>query len=438
MLQERYVLVVLKKREGCVTSYTWPDTSNVGPDVIRYDIEQKEFVYGDDCEYTTATGELVLGSSRTRKRLRIAYRYGHTLDGTIYYDDEGKLYRSVDGKDEVIYDSKNPYEIRDEFRELTDNELLDLEMKETALSGIEYDEYEGGYDEVADEKGLAYGAPADKEAYKQFLVQSLRTKKDVCEAIEKEYIRAQVNSYDDAENSTYYERLCYMFFRFRKKIGQSYLFDAPEGMWQYVIEYDCYGIRLYLRLVDGILKEYRDDNNDYYELIGVKEPEVIDRKFIIGSSMENYLMVDLKSEMITVDRFAEIYEVKPVTVYQWIRRGKIRSAVKMCGEWRIPELADTPNAQSGYKPAEYLWNKKEVTDFPEEYKFLSGSGYVGISKVEKQTNAYELSYSDENGSNKKIFTAAEREKLELFLISHPLIKINEASVLIDEKIDIGY
>ena len=54
---------------------------------------------------------------------------------------------------------------------------------------------------------------------------------------------------------------------------------------------------------------------------------------------QTFELVTVPSALLSVEEYAAVYNVSVTTVRQWIRRGKIRSAIKNGCEWSIPELA---------------------------------------------------------------------------------------------------
>ena len=64
------------------------------------------------------------------------------------------------------------------------------------------------------------------------------------------------------------------------------------------------------------------------------------------SSSNSIIIVEEKCLYLSVEEYAKVYDVKPTTVRQWIRRGKIRNAKKIGRDWLISELADKPQKYS--------------------------------------------------------------------------------------------
>ena len=113
-------------------------------------------------------------------------------------------------------------------------------------------------------------------------------------------------------------------------------------------------------------------------------------------------------------------KIEPVTVRQWIRRGKLRSATNFGGEWRIPAITDPPTR--GYSPVRY-YNNGRLLVIPEEIGVTLNQNpcVIDISKS-KDGDGY-LVYFDHVQAffPNNLISEKTREKLELTLISNPNI-----------------
>ena len=140
------------------------------------------------------------------------------------------------------------------------------------------------------------------------------------------------------------------------------------------------------------------------------------------SSDQSFVLIYVHSKTLTVDEYAKTYGVTAGTVRQWIRRGKIRNAIKVGSEWRIPELTELPTR--GYSAGVYMWHER-LKNLPEEYAFLNNYVAVLINQDQGDKNYFKISFVAGGVDTKEMrVDVKEREKIELFLISHPQIHFN--------------
>jgi hypothetical protein len=172
------------------------------------------------------------------------------------------------------------------------------------------------------------------------------------------------------------------------------------------------------------LKKHMDDRkhtigffNKYINILELFYKKIDDTKLF--DNLEDWWSYDY-----SVTEYGAIlhltYNTMPGTVRQWIRRGKIRSAVKAGREWRIPEMAEIPGR--GYHWGIYTWTEK-LTDMPKKYNFMNEYSQVTIKQDDKDKDKFILIFSGKKNGLKYVnITGKEREKFELMLISNPLIK----------------
>ena len=147
-------------------------------------------------------------------------------------------------------------------------------------------------------------------------------------------------------------------------------------------------------------------------------------------------LMNIRTQLLTVEQYAQSYGVTVTTVRQWIRRGKIRSAIKMGSEWRIPELAEVMDR--GYTDGHYT-RKEYLSDIPAEYAFFNDYDYVDICQNRKDKRLFDLCFSKkfdimdytdeeeafaENIRNIQI-DREERERFELYLIASPFVETSD-------------
>ena len=147
------------------------------------------------------------------------------------------------------------------------------------------------------------------------------------------------------------------------------------------------------------------------------------------SSSNSIIIIEEKCSYLTVEEYAKIYDIKPTTVRQWIRRGKIRNAKKIGRDWLISELADKP--QKGYTNVSYFL-KYLSNEILEKYPYLEKYENLAISKSNLENDMYEILLSSKKEKypyERMYLNTAEREKLELMLISENEVYADETFLI---------
>ncbi|KJS75657.1 MAG: hypothetical protein JL56_07550 [Desulfotomaculum sp. BICA1-6] len=185
---------------------------------------------------------------------------------------------------------------------------------------------------------------------------------------------------------------------FKEKVEKTTLFKHLEDWWSYEYSLSSRGAVLYLVHTRGAWVDFN--------------------KSINCSHDTKMKVIEFPAQILTVDEYAKSIGVKSGAVRQWIRRAKIRSAFKQGQEWRIPQLSRP--VKRGYIDTRYAWTEK-LTDVPKGYEFISNPSSVSIHQDMDDKKYYELWVSAPKGGSANIhrLTEAEREKLELYLISKP-------------------
>ncbi len=141
-----------------------------------------------------------------------------------------------------------------------------------------------------------------------------------------------------------------------------------------------------------------------------------------STSTTEQVLVSVLCDCLSVEEYAKVSGVTDVTVRQWIRRGKLRTAKKLGNEWRIPSLSNPP--KRGYEPATYRWEvlPKRIQ---EEFPFLPQNGSVYFVQDIKDKSLFLANIHDSFSSanqEQKMLTS-ERERLELMLISDDSVEV---------------
>ena len=142
------------------------------------------------------------------------------------------------------------------------------------------------------------------------------------------------------------------------------------------------------------------------------------------SASEEYTLVEVKCDYLTVEEYAAVYGVTTTTVRQWIRRGKLRTAMKKGRDWLIPALADKP--KRGFESAIFKW-KILNNDIIKAFPFLSETNRVYLIQDNGNRNLFHA-ITGQPGSNdrqKATFTRKEREQFEITLIADPGVEVED-------------
>lgn len=296
------------------------------------------------------------------------------------------------------------------------------------------------------------GMKADIELYEflegeidNFAKENIRSYEGLIKSIQetKTQYQNEANSGERKHAPAFYSVLDSLLSKFEHRVRCTALPDPLNDWWSYSYEISDSGITL---LMNHFSWDHYGNSYDYRR-------------------DEAFVLLEIPAKLLTVSEYAQIYGVEPVTVRQWIRRAKIRSAVKAGKEWRIPELAEV-SKERGYRPCLYSWSKP-LTDLPEKYAFLSEFQSARFWQdeesndffcVELYTNRIGLELESDDGweclqegapavmiaENNSLcltnnilkkylnlniteegilrLTAKEREDLELYMISNPQVR----------------
>ena len=204
----------------------------------------------------------------------------------------------------------------------------------------------------------------------------------------------------------YYNALSFLLDKVIVEIASRNIFDAPDG-WFYSFEVTNKNAALYIRHVSEIQED--EDGNVVFDID------------------ERFRLINYPVGLLTVEQFASRSKIEAGTVRQWIRRGKLRNAIKVGGEWRIPEITDPPTR--GFTPVRY-YNNGQFFFLPKEIgaSFNQHPSVIDIYKSKEEKGYIVLFDYAPAILPQKLLTDAEREKLELMLIGNPNIT-NSASVV---------
>lgn len=236
-----------------------------------------------------------------------------------------------------------------------------------------------------------------------FQQESLLTKKEVLESVE-DYMKYLKTQSEDDVSERKRDVLLELLNRFYQVVQNTDVPTVKRPWFCYEYYINNYGITLEL-------VKYED--------------MVFDDDMITESTLSvEYTLAEVKCEMLTVEDYAKTYGVSEITVRQWIRRGKLRTAKKVGRDWLIPSIADTP--KRGFQPAQYSWeelpgNLLKTCGVSE----ASRSIYIDQDDYDKKIFHVIERNASGNVSAKRSMDTKEREKLELALISSSDVQIEE-------------
>lgn len=204
----------------------------------------------------------------------------------------------------------------------------------------------------------------------------------------------------------YYNALSLLLDKVVVEIASRNIFNAPEG-WFYSFEVTNKNAALYLRHVSDI--QDNDEGNVVFDID------------------ERFRLINYPVGLLSVEQFASRSKIEAGTVRQWIRRGKLRNAIKVGGEWRIPEITDPPTR--GFTPVRY-YNNGHFFSLPKELgvSLNQHPGVIDIYKAKEEKGYIVLFDYAPAFIPQKLLNDAEREKLELMLIGNPNITSSSSVV----------
>jgi hypothetical protein len=209
---------------------------------------------------------------------------------------------------------------------------------------------------------------------------------------------------EDLEGRRYFEAKLGNLREFRDCVRETTLLEVLDEGWCYEFAIDSHGTSLLLRHVS--LAEIADNGHD--EWLEVEEYD---------SRLE---VIETRCRLLSVDEFASERGVAPATIRVWIRRGKIRSAMKTASGWMVPEMAAP--LRRGFTDAEYAWDVN-LGDCTEGLEGLCEPGSVLIRKSrEKGKRTVWYANADHTQGMEFELGISEAERLELFLIGHPAVE----------------
>lgn len=238
------------------------------------------------------------------------------------------------------------------------------------------------------------------ELAEQLRQERFTTKEDLLSWLTKEKERISDQSKTDKNHSAaFYYAYANLIQKFYEAIEKAVLFQKLEDYWFYSLGISYSGANLSLVHVS---KCWKNDSGT-----------------ITLTSDQEFTILNVRGNYLSVEQYASEYGVGTGTVRQWIRRGKIRSAVKVGQTWIIPELTELP--ARGFQSATYFYNGN-LENCPDEFNYLQGYTTVLINQNRDDKTLFDICLAARNVEPYSFsLETKEREKLELFLISNPQV-----------------
>ncbi len=212
---------------------------------------------------------------------------------------------------------------------------------------------------------------------------------------------SKISLIDKRHTAGFYHAIDNIAERFSQAIESTHFFTKLEDWWFYAISFNSSGFELLLR--------YADKEEIEYDPLAFSFPVI-----------QSFSLIKTQCRLLSVTEYGEQYGIDQGTIRQWIRRCKLRAAVKKGTEWFIPEFEDIPTR--GFTPATYFWNET-LYDIPEEYSFLEKPGELTIVQDKTDKKRYTITVNCRHSNQyKEEMDETKRECIERFLIAHPQIQ----------------
>jgi excisionase family DNA binding protein len=133
-----------------------------------------------------------------------------------------------------------------------------------------------------------------------------------------------------------------------------------------------------------------------------------------------HTLISVECDYLTVEQYASMLGVEPVTVRQWIRRGKLRHAKKTGRDWLIPSTEDKPGR--GYTSVLYIVEDNARVD-SEEFPLLAVSNRISITQDQDKKSRF-ICYL--NNDKTKFHSELELTRSEVERLEHTIIESGKA------------
>ncbi len=163
-------------------------------------------------------------------------------------------------------------------------------------------------------------------------------------------------------------------------------------------------------------------NSIELHLCQASEIEVENGEISGMTSTVEHTLITVECDYLTVEQYASMLGIEPVTVRQWIRRGKLRHAKKNGRDWLIPDTEEKP--QRGFSHVQYLVEKESQIDSA-EFPLLSVCDSISIFQSQDKKSKFVCYF---NNYKTKFHTELELTRSEVERLEHTIIESGKARV----------
>lgn len=165
-------------------------------------------------------------------------------------------------------------------------------------------------------------------------------------------------------------------------------------------------------------------SNITLELCDASDIEVENDEISTMTSTVEHLLLDIEADLLSVEKYAELHQVRVNIVLQWINRGKLRRARKINNEWLIPDTEDRPGRT--YEAVEYCI-KKDGQIKSNEFPTLALAESVFIYQDDDDKKKYYAIFKNFTTDYrcKLDLNKTEVERLEYILIESGKVEIED-------------
>ena len=135
-----------------------------------------------------------------------------------------------------------------------------------------------------------------------------------------------------------------------------------------------------------------------------------------------HTLITVECDYLTAEQYASMLGIEPVTVRQWIRRGKLRHAKKNGRDWLVPNTEDKP--RRGFTSVQYIVEKEAQIE-SDEFPLLSACDSIFILQDQDNKSKF-ICYL--NNYKTKFHSELELTRSEVERLEHTIIESGKARV----------